>query len=223
MIFLGALSLVVLALGVGLLLSGSLDFAPYLGTDHPVLVLIVVVALGGVSLLYLEKDGQFSLWQPDRCLKGAATAFGLATVFAPVAIVMDLVVRFPQDLNVLPPAGFLFYPTVGYVAEVVFHLVPITLILLLFRRIRSVAPSRVLLLGVTLAALMEPGFQVAAGLQDGMSLLSSIGMFTYLLGFSATQLWVFKRFGFATMYLQRLIYYGYWHILWGTARLEWLF
>ena len=37
------------------------------------------------------------------------------------------------------------------------------------------------------------------------------------------QLYVFRRFDFASMYSFRLVYYAWWHILWGTIRLSVLF
>ena len=37
------------------------------------------------------------------------------------------------------------------------------------------------------------------------------------------QLYVFRRFDFTSMYVFRLIYYAYWHIIWGVLRLELLF
>jgi hypothetical protein len=37
------------------------------------------------------------------------------------------------------------------------------------------------------------------------------------------QLYVFRRFDFASMYAFRLVYYAYWHILWGVIRLKVLF
>ena len=209
------------ALGAGLLWSGNEDLVPYLGTDHPFVLLVVVVCIGVVCLRYLDRAGRLRIWQRERRIKAVGTAFGLATAFAPVAIIIDILARFPDDLNVLPPAAFAFYPIVGFVAEVIFHLAPIALVLLVVGRGRNVESS--LLIGFVIAALMEPGFQVVAGLQDGMSWSASAATFLYLLGFSSTQLWVFKRYGFLVMYAQRLIYYGYWHILWGTARLEWLF
>jgi hypothetical protein len=43
-----------------------------------------------------------------------------------------------------------------------------------------------------------------------------------LLAFGLVQLYVFRRFGFASMYSLRLAYYSLWHIAWGTTRLHWL-
>ena len=59
-------------------------------------------------------------------------------------------------------------------------------------RARRIDPQRRLFFALIPAALMEPSFQVGAGLQDGMSWLASAALFVYLLGFSASQLWVFN-------------------------------
>ncbi len=44
-----------------------------------------------------------------------------------------------------------------------------------------------------------------------------------LLAFGLVQLYVFRRFGFVSMYAFRLAYYSLWHIAWGAIRLKWAF
>ena len=40
---------------------------------------------------------------------------------------------------------------------------------------------------------------------------------------SAVQLWLLRSYGFLAMIGLRLAFYFFWHILWGTARLDLLF
>jgi hypothetical protein len=48
-------------------------------------------------------------------------------------------------------------------------------------------------------------------------------VFFHLLTFNLVQFWLFRKFGFLVMYILRMIYYLFWHILWGIWRLDFLF
>jgi len=80
--------------------------------------------------------------------------------------------------------------------------------------------NRVVWIGILLVAAVEPTFHVLNG-----HVLTWAATYTWLHVFTiaALQLYVFRRFDFAAMYSFRLIYYAYWHILWGVIRLKFLF
>ena len=77
--------------------------------------------------------------------------------------------------------------------------------------------------GLLVAALVEPVFQVVAGFSDPVLRWATayVGLHVFLI--SAAQLAIFKRYDFVSMYAFRLVYYLFWHIVWGYLRLEWLF
>ena len=41
----------------------------------------------------------------------------------------------------------------------------------------------------------------------------------HVFAFNLLQLYIFRRYDFASLYSLRLVYYLYWHILWSTLRL----
>jgi hypothetical protein len=48
-----------------------------------------------------------------------------------------------------------------------------------------------------------------------------VGVFVFV--FTLVELDIFRRYDFVAMYVFRLTYYLWWHIIWGTLRLQWLF
>ena len=44
-------------------------------------------------------------------------------------IIADFFIRYPEDINVPVPEALLFYPAVGFVAEIAFHVLPLALLL----------------------------------------------------------------------------------------------
>jgi len=200
-------------------------FTPYLGSLHPALGIALVGALGLLCLAGLDRLR--SVWAAPP-LAGTHSFIVMAiaaSALAALTITMDVVLGFPRDINVPWPQAWLFYPAVGLVAEVVFHLVPLLLLAALISRIPTLAGTR---LGAVLclagAAAAEPAFQVAlsVGRSGGMTLLD-VYVAAAVFAFGLLQLAAFQRFGFAAMYALRLVYYLWWHILWGAWRLDLLF
>ncbi len=194
-------------------------FAPYFGPVPAPLAIAVTVLSGGAMLPILQTRG-FPEKHGARA-DGIGVAVLLAGLFGIVVIAADIALHFPRDLNAPAPWALLFYPVMGLVAEVVFHLAPLTIVLLVATQLTPAAHSdglwRVALL---LAALTEPLFQALhAGDAPALTAFTAL----HVLAFSLCQLWLFRNHGFATMYAMRLVYYLEWHIAWGTARLELLF
>lgn len=137
-------------------------------------------------------------------------------------VIADLIIRYPKDLNVPPPLALLFYPAIGFVAEIGLHVVPLSLLLLALTPLAPrLGKERVVWPAILLVAAAEPTYQV---LFEGKP-FTGVAAYTWVHVFviAAFQLYAFRRFDFVSMFLFRLFYYAYWHILWGVARLEVLF
>ena len=111
---------------------------------------------------------------------------------------------------------------VGFVAEVVFHVLPLTLVLLALSPLRRwIVRDRLVWTSVVLVAVAEPTFQV---LFKGNALAwGDLYTWLHVFAIALLQLYVFRRYDFVSMYTFRLIYYAYWHIVWGVLRLSLLF
>jgi len=204
--------------------SHGADFRPYFGGVHPLLAIVFVIVAGFVSLGFLQSRGWFEIYARDRVWKGVGIAAMLATFLAVPVILVDLTVGFPRDLNIPAPRSLLFYPAMALVAEIVFHAVPLGLILgalgVLHRRRKS---DHLVWLCFLPVALLEPAFQLGRGFPGKqMSRLDAyVGL--HVLVINLLQLYIFRRYDFVSMITLRLVYYIHWHIVWGYLRLQWLF
>ncbi|HEY5622736.1 MAG TPA: hypothetical protein VIV14_03170 [Gammaproteobacteria bacterium] len=141
----------------------------------------------------------------------------MATAFAGVAILADLGLGFPRDLNVPRPESLLFYPVMGFVAEIVLQVFPLAVLLTVLNRlVEDVSAERRIRISIVAVSLLEPIFQVTVG-STGRPLLDGF-VFLHVFAFCLVQLAVFRRFDFVSMYVFRLVYYLYWHIIWGYFR-----
>ena len=145
-----------------------------------------------------------------------AGAFG----FGVAIIVADTVLGFPADINVTRPAAILFYPAIGFIAEVVFHLVPLSAVVAVTRRVDH---ARSVWTPIVLVASVETLFQVLAGAGGRHQPWLSIYLAAHMFGFGALQMTLLRRHGFGSAMLMRLAYYVIWHLVWGHARLAILF
>ena len=202
--------------------SSRADFDRYFGGLSPIVVVAAAGAVGVGALAALGWMAGFQIFSGRTTLRGIAVSAGLATLLAVAIVIADLLIRYPENTNVPVPRALLFYPTVGFVAEVVFHLLPLMLLLLalsaLQRRLRA---DRVVWIAIVITAVAEPTFQI---LFKGECLTwASAYTWIHVFAIAFLQLQVFRRYDFATMYMFRLIYYVYWHIIWGVIRLKVLF
>lgn len=204
------------------------ELARYFGPIDPLIAVGTVGAAGLVALRSLRRHGWVGV-DSETTARGrrARTVLGVAAGFGGAILVADSLLRFPRDLNVAWPNSLLFYPVMGFVAEGVFHLVPLAIIVGLRRRLGSEegrGARTTVLLPIGIVALVESIFQVAFGGGGGRHepwLTIYTGL--HLFGFGAAQLAVLRRFGFGAMFLTRLAYYLVWHVGWGVARLRLLF
>jgi hypothetical protein len=201
--------------------SGSTSFQPYLGSLNPLLAVLVVTALGFVSLGFLHSRGWFEIYVGRRSLKGTARAAVLASLLAIAAILVDLGHPFPRDMNVPPPQSLLFYPAIGYLVEITFHAIPLSLLLASSGALATRVSSQVLVWGCILTvALFEPILQVRSAVSASESSWVEAFVGLQVFAFNLLQLYIFRRYDFVSMYMCRLAYYLQWHILWGYVRLQ---
>lgn len=213
---------VVGAAGVLTLAGNASFFGPYFGGLDPVLATVIAVMLGAPALLLLDAFGWFSISAAGRSREAAWVAAALATVLAMIVIFVDLRGGFPRDINVAFPASLLFYPLMGFVVEAVFHLAPLAVLLLLLGSLVAKRHRKwAVWTSLVLVAPSEAIFQLWIAPPDAGWVNVFLG--AHLLVFGGLQVWLFRRYGFFTMYFFRLVYYSYWHILWGHARLQLLF
>ena len=77
-------------------------------------------------------------------------------------ILVDYLSHLPEDINILFPYSLLYYPIFGFIVEVLFHMVPLFLILVFADRFTKLDESRILYC-VLLVSLLEPVFQLGLG------------------------------------------------------------
>lgn len=215
--------LLIVATAVALLSrSHSAVFQPYFGRIPPLVAIAITIAAGALCLHLLTDRGWFDVLNTTTYLQGLAVSAALVAVFAVEVTILDLIVRFPADMNVPWPQSLLFYPAIAYVVEIVFHVLPLALLLgILTLFTGGTASGRLVWLCIVLTALIEPTYQLA--FVDNRFSWSAIYLWVRLFAFNLVQLALFRRFDFMTMYSFRLLYYAYWHIVWGYARLHILF
>lgn len=193
-------------------------FQPFFHNIPPLLAVSVISVLGVVSLCFLSSHHGFEMAVASEGLNGVAGSSAFATMFAVVIVLPDLVVVFPCRY-VPPPQSLLFYPTIAYVAEIVFHILPLSVLLaLLGPLVRSRDSTTLLWVCISLASCPEPIVQLSW--RSSESPLSWVDVYVglHVFAFNVLQLSMFRRYNFLSMYACRLAYYIEWPIVWGYAR-----
>lgn len=209
-----------------LIFTGSSAFTSLFGTLNPFLLLAGASLVGFLLLWYLQSKAGIEVQVAKRKTpKELFLTYGLAMLFPIGFILVDCYLVYPKDVHILFPQSLLYYPVVGFIAEVFFHLLPFAFCFFLLSHLFTKAKKQTILvicIGVT--SLAETIFQMSDPLEAGDSPLLLFIIETLLL--TATDiyaLWNFKKYGFITLYLFRIFYYLTWHIVWGMVRLELLF
>jgi len=201
-------------------------FRRFLGGLNPLIGVFFVFILAIFLLSYLLSRGWFSIYKSEN-LTGLFFSSSLAANFALVIILLESarVVVFPADINILFPASLLFYPVIGYVVEIIFHVLPLSLLLSFLTLLsKKITYGKIIWPCLLIVSLFEPILQITLGFSAQYPLWTNLyGNFlhVYLINFS--QLVIFKRYDFTSMYSFRLVYYLIWHIIWGYLRLNLLF
>lgn len=223
LVYLG-LSIGVLTLVGILYFSDRLLFERFLGKLNPILAFLVVTVLGGLLLTFLLYRGWFSIYVMGN-LAGLLPFLALTALFLIPSLLVDVKVGFPADMNLLFPKSLLFYPAIGFLVEILFHVLPLTILLFsLTTVIKNSSYASILWICILIVALLEPIFQAMPMISANQYPTWAIVLiWLNLYIFNVVQLLIFKRFDFVSMYSFRLVYYLLWHILWGYLRLKILF
>jgi hypothetical protein len=146
----------------------------------------------------------------------------MAVVLAMIMIMVDVTVHLPEDMNVGPPYSLMYYPVFGYVVEVLFHLAPAFILIFSLKTITSLN-NNIIGAALLIVALIEPVFQLGLGFSSQVPGWAAVYVGVHIFLINAMQLYLFARFDFVSMYVFRLVYYLFWHIIWGYLRLGLLF
>jgi hypothetical protein len=198
-------------------------FARYFGPIQPLFALVAIFGLGFLALRFLDARTEFTIWRvPTARSLGLPALFAMP--FAAMVVLIDsLVFRFPRDINVPWPQSLLFYPTMGFVVEVVLHVLPIAALIGLAVLTGTSRRERFMWAGLLLASLLEPLVQISSEQMRGAPSGRTVFVGLLVIMFNFIELYMFRNFGFIPMYVMRLVYYACWHVAWGTLRLAILF
>ncbi|MGB8397744.1 hypothetical protein [Bradyrhizobium sp.] len=191
-------------------------FEPYFAGFSSASVFGATAVIGVISLRVLQASGWFGTRQRGDPI-GVGVAAVLATLFAISVVTVDRFVGI-KVINVPMPWSLLFYPTVALVVEVFFHTMPLAL---MFASLRSIARSdsdRVGWVCIIVVSLLEPAYQLRFELAGRSLSWLDTYVWTHVWAINLVQLYLLRRFGFASMYGMRLVYYFDWHIVWGYLR-----
>ena len=218
-----ALSIGVVGLTAILQSSDPLLFPRFIGRTHPLIAVPLVSALGVVLLSLLLSRGWFAIYKREQ-RRWLWRSSALGALFAPVTIALDLKVVFPADMNVLFPKSLLFYPAIGFVVEVVFHVLPLSILLFALTRISAISHQRATMIGSAIVSLLEPIYQtMSMAASSHYPVWAVVFLPLYITVFNLFQFLMFRRYDFIAMYAARLGYYLVWHVVWGEMRLQVLF
>lgn len=204
--------------------SGERIFQRVMGGINPLAAALVVVVLGFVSLSLLLSRCGFAIYRKEN-RKGLLRACGMAALFGVIIIPADLIIVFPADINVPFPESLLFYPAIGFFAEIIFHIFPLAMLLIALSSVfRGADQTRIIWFSIVVVALLEPVYQTLwmASL-DRYPVWAVAYDAVHVSAINLSQLIIFRRYDFVSMYVFRLVYYLFWHIGWGYIRLEILF
>jgi hypothetical protein len=217
-----------LSLGVAgftsiLYLQDNLFFQKFFGRINPLVTIVIIVLLGGVLLSFLLSRSWFTIyqtWNPRWLIVPSA----LAALLAFVIILVDVTVIFPKDMNISFPESLLFYPVMGFVVEIIFHLLPLSFLLVVLTSLsKGTSFSNIIWPCLVMVALLEPMYQTLTGSLGRVPLWATAYVFLHVFLINVLELFFFKRNDFVSMYSFRLLYYLLWHIAWGYVRLSVLF
>ena len=217
-------SAIVLACVTGISLDHSVALEAYFGNVPPVLAAILVCSVGTAALYVLHTRLSFFVYVPGTSRRGWLAAVVLAFPFMLSIALIDTLFRFPMDINVPLPTALIFYLAMGYVAQMALHVAPLAVLLSIGNVLFSSGTGRQLIwISFVLVATLETVFQVRVSLAGGDPAALTAFVAAHLFLFGLVELWLFRRFDYVSMYLFRMVYYGFWHLTWGTLRLQWLF
>jgi len=220
----GLLSIGILGITTILYLTDKEPYHRFIGNLNPIVVFILLILAGFLALSYLISQQWFSIYK-QTVKKAFKTILPIAGFIGIIVIILDLMIRFPADTNILFPNSLLFYPSIAFLVEIIFHIFPLIILLgILKPLIKPGNRNRIIWISLMLIAFVESGYHLVYMLgsdffTDGIATI----IFSHILIINIVQLAIFKKYDFISMYSFRLVYYAIWHIGWGYLRLSTLF
>lgn len=223
--------LVFIGLAVGILgftgvlyLSNDLLFQRFIGRANPLTVFLFATVFGFALLSILQSQQWFTIvgkMNPKALLYSSS----LAALLGIIMILVDTKIVFSADMNILFPESLLFYPAMGFLVEILFHVLPLTVLLFITRSSLKGADFGVVFwICVLIVASLEPTFQMMDMVSSNHFPVWAIAfVWVHIFLINLIQLFIFQKQGFTSMYSFRLVYYLFWHIGWGYLRLRLLF
>lgn len=223
LVFIG-LSLVILGF-IGILhLSDNLLFQRFLGRINPLTAFLFATIFGFVLLSFLLSPKWFVIYEKEN-LNGLLRSSSLAALFGIIMIVVDTKIVFSADMNILFPQSLLFYPATGFLVEILFHVLPLTVLLVILNSVlTNLNFETIVWIVILIVSLLEPIYQMmdmVSANRFPVWAVAFVGIHIFLINFF--QLLIFRKYDFISMYSFRLVYYLFWHIGWGYVRLGVLF
>lgn len=201
--------------------SKSLSFQRFIGGINPVLAMLFIAISGFLLLSFLLSKDWFSIYKKSN-LKDLIPYFGLIILFVSIAILVDLKIVFPTNMNIPYPESLLFYPAIGFLVEILFHILPLSVLLFSLTSIfNNIRYDKILLVSILIVAMLEPTYQTIY--MESFPTWAMVVVWINLFLFNVTQLFIFWKYDFISMFSFRLLYYAIWHIVWGYFRLQLLF
>ena len=217
-----AVSLSILVLTGILTVRDRTTYSGFFGSINPLLVVTFIIITGHLLMARLLATTTLRIYTE------ASKVRLLFIVVIPLVLCVGIVWVdaqgvFPQHLNVAFPHSLLFYPSMAYVVEILFHILPLTLVVVIINVVfRPRIQTTTMLISMLVVALIEPIFQILNfGREYPAWAIVYVGV--NILVINCLQLWLFVKYDFVSMYAFRLMYYLLWHIIWGVLRLRWLF
>lgn len=215
------LSIVIAGMAGMLYYSDNLIFQQFIAGTNPLIACIAIVITGFILLSFLLYKDWFAIYIKEN-LKKIFRSSCLALLFVPISILVDSKVGFPADMNILFPQSLFFYPVIGFFVEILFHVLPLSLLLILMASIfKKALYKNIAGICVFIVSLPEPIYQtMLMASTNHYPLWSLVIVWFNLFLFNLSQLIIFKRYDFISMYSFRLMYYLAWHMIWGYIRLQ---
>jgi hypothetical protein len=123
------------------------------------------------------------------------------------------------SIHIAWPASLLIYPGGAVIVEVVYRifLVPLLLWLISSVILRGRQQERVFWVLAVITALLEPLSQDLHAVIAGPSRGAFAAVFVEDFVLNILQAWLFRRQGFLSAILLRVVFYLVWHVLWGLS------
>ena len=196
-------------------------FRRFTGDYNPLITAGLIAFFGFVIMSFLISKARLHIYKKAH-LKRALRLLWLLIPILLITLFIDLNIVYPEDTNISFPESLVFYPIIAFFVEIVFHLLPLFFLLIILTTIFKSKNSKLLWWTIILlVALIEPTYQIL--FMKSYPIWAMVLLWINLYLFNITQLFVFWRCDFISMYAFRLVYYAVWHIAWGHFRLELLF